>query len=334
MKLPSTAQKIRVGIEWICDLIFPRTLAHIRADRSRRVCRAYYAAGDYVFRPGEPATDFYVIEQGEAEILGSRNTGASADVVAILGPGDFFGEAALLDCRMRNNGVRARTEVEVVVLGRSVFTEISASLAPLRDAIAQAVKRRTNIWNKLHQVREILDTLPLKFLLEPLPDDPLHINSRIEHVIDRINHERLDFSCVVDERNCLVGVVTRSDLFRAIEVAAALPEGSELNITAKDIMLKDPITVTIKETAALAMMTMREHGLTTLPVIDNRSNREVKGYIRIENIMDCIVKRLILHEVHAPGETRVNRSRVTKATLEIDMREMVERLRKEEASPP
>lgn len=326
MKLPSLAQKIKVGMEWACDLIFPRTLAHLKADRSRRVCRAYYPAGDYIFRAGEPATDFYVVDQGEVEVLSSGNGDRGSEIVAILGPGDFFGEHALIDSSGRSTSVRARTDVEVVVLGRSVFTQVSAALAPLRDAIAQAVRRRTNIWKNLDEVREVLDTIPLKLLLEPLPDDPLAVDGRVNDAIDRINREHLDLCCVVDENKCLIGVVTRSDLFRAIEVAAALPPGSELNISVKDIMVRDPITVTIKDTAALALMTMREHGLKSLPVVDSHRTRVAKGYVRIENLMDCLMKRLLISEEDDKGRPTGKLGRVTKETMQINVEELLAKI--------
>lgn len=323
MKLPSLMQKIKVGIEWACDLVFPRTLAHLKADRSRRVCRAYYPAGDFIFRAGEPATDFYVIDQGEVEVLSSPDNNGSSEIVAVLGPGDFFGERALVDTGGRESSVRARTDVEVVVLGRNVFTQVSAALAPLRDAIAQAVKRRTNIWKNLTEMREVLDTIPLKHLLEPLPDDPLSVDCRLDDAIDRINRERLEFCCVVDECKRLIGIVTRSDLFRAIEVAAAADVGSELNLTVKDIMVRDPITVTIKDTAALALMTMREHGLKSLPVVDNHQTRIAKGYIRIENLMDCIVKRLLMVEQGEKGQPAKKIVKVTKETMQINIEEIL-----------
>lgn len=327
MKLPSFMQKIKVGIEWGCDLVFPRPLAHLKADRSRRICRAYYPAGDYIFRTGEPATDFYVLEHGEVEILGSPGDDGSAEIIAVLGPGDFFGERALIDSSERSSSVRARTEVEVVVLGRSVFTQISAALGPLRDAIAQAVRRRTNIWKHLNEVREVLDTIPLKHLLEPLPDDPLSSDCRLHDAIDRINRERLDLCCVVDDNKCLIGVVTRSDLFRAIEVAAALPAGSELNVGVQDIMVRDPITVTMKDTAALALMTMREHGLKSLPVVDSHKTRIARGYVRIENLMDCIVKRLLVSEKDEQGRPTGKVGRLTKETMQIDIGEVLEKIR-------
>jgi NADH dehydrogenase len=290
MKLPSLAMQIKVGLEWGFELLFPRTLAHLKANPSRRVGRAYYPAGDYVFRQGDPASDFYVIESGEVEILSDQNN-EKEEIIAVLGAGDFFGEAALLDSRARSASVRARTDLELTVLGRSVFSQISTSLLPLRDAMASAMKRRTNIWKNLHEVRDTIAEISLKEMLEPLPHEPITGSCKIADLLERLNKNRLDFCIVVNDEKELIGIVTRSDLFRAIEVAAA--NGSKMNVCVADIMVKEPITLSLAETTATALSTMREHGLKTLPVLGEGNTRIVKGYVRVENIMQALVKRII-----------------------------------------
>ncbi|MBX9693677.1 MAG: FAD-dependent oxidoreductase, partial [Cyanobacteria bacterium] len=153
MKLPSLSQRIKVAIEWSCELIFPRDLAYVKTDSSRSATREFYAPGDYVFRQGDPANFFYVIERGEVDILTFNEDKKSDEVVAVLGPGDFFGEAALVASRPRNASVRARDNLLVVGMGKGLFSEMSANLAPLRDAIANAVKRRRNIWKDIPEVQ-------------------------------------------------------------------------------------------------------------------------------------------------------------------------------------
>jgi NADH dehydrogenase len=124
LKLPSWSRRAKVEFDWVWDLLFARDLTHPKAQPTERISRAYYQPGDYIFRQGEPAMNFYAIERGEVEVLQTTDRTAPATLLNILGPGDFFGEMALLDDQPRSANIRARTAVEVLVMGRHVFTQI------------------------------------------------------------------------------------------------------------------------------------------------------------------------------------------------------------------
>ena len=64
-----------------------------------------YAPGDLMAEEGERGRTFFVIESGEAAVLVNGNE------VRRLGPGDSFGEMALIDKSARSATVRADTEV-------------------------------------------------------------------------------------------------------------------------------------------------------------------------------------------------------------------------------
>ena len=53
-----------------------------------------YARSAVIFSQGDPATDVFYIQQGSVKLSVLSRTGKEA-VVAILGPGDFFGEGCL-----------------------------------------------------------------------------------------------------------------------------------------------------------------------------------------------------------------------------------------------
>ena len=64
-----------------------------------------YAPGELIAEEGERGRTFFVIESGEATVLVHGNE------VRRLGPGDSFGEMALIDKSARSATVRADTEV-------------------------------------------------------------------------------------------------------------------------------------------------------------------------------------------------------------------------------
>jgi CRP-like cAMP-binding protein len=62
--------------------------------------------GDYVFKEGEPAREFYVVLDGEMEVLKKSRRGRETRV-AILGPNDCFGEMSIIDMQPRSATLRA-----------------------------------------------------------------------------------------------------------------------------------------------------------------------------------------------------------------------------------
>jgi len=85
-----------------------------------------------VFAQGDPADAVFYIERGQIKLTVISEQGKAA-VVAMLGPGDFFGEGCLAGQPVRMATASAMTEVSLVRIGRqamigllherSVFTE-------------------------------------------------------------------------------------------------------------------------------------------------------------------------------------------------------------------
>src|SRR6476659_3512876 len=117
-KLPTWARKFQVGFDWAWLLLFPRDLAHVRTNQTDRVTPAHYRAGDVIIEKGDPPTHFYVIKKGEVEVVRITEKDPNGEVVAVLGPGSFFGEKALLSNEPGVANVRARTPVDGLVIGK------------------------------------------------------------------------------------------------------------------------------------------------------------------------------------------------------------------------
>lgn len=64
------------------------------------------SSGDVLFREGDVAGDMYVVLDGEIEVL-KRSRQGSDSRVAMLGPGDWFGEMSIVDVQPRSATVRA-----------------------------------------------------------------------------------------------------------------------------------------------------------------------------------------------------------------------------------
>jgi CRP-like cAMP-binding protein len=74
-------------------------------------------AGTDIVRQGEEGDRFYIVEEGDAEVL------VDGFVVAVLGPGRCVGERALLRNVTRTATVRSRSPMHLLVLPREDFLD-------------------------------------------------------------------------------------------------------------------------------------------------------------------------------------------------------------------
>ncbi len=86
-------------------------------DNVWKLNRCAYAEGDIVIRQDEPATTVFLIIAGRCDVVRTTMSGQEKQL-AILGPGDVFGELALVPEGRRTAMVRALDAVEVAVLDR------------------------------------------------------------------------------------------------------------------------------------------------------------------------------------------------------------------------
>jgi CRP-like cAMP-binding protein len=75
-----------------------------------------FAAGQSVFKAGDPGEAMYIITEGEVDILDGSGT-----TLETAGPGSIFGELALVDDEPRSATVVAKTACRLVTVNRRRF---------------------------------------------------------------------------------------------------------------------------------------------------------------------------------------------------------------------
>lgn len=101
-----------------------------------RLGRAEVEAGHEVFRQGDVGDLFYVIADGQADVIRDGN------LIRTMGPGEAFGEIALLRKTTRTTTVRARTPLRLCTLdGRDFASAISGYPSSGREAETLVVQR-------------------------------------------------------------------------------------------------------------------------------------------------------------------------------------------------
>jgi CRP-like cAMP-binding protein len=84
--------------------------------------RHTFAAGDVIFREGEPSDSAYLVVSGVVEILTGHRS-PRPKTVAVLGKGEYFGEMGAIDDHPRSATAVARRDVECVSVGQGEFLE-------------------------------------------------------------------------------------------------------------------------------------------------------------------------------------------------------------------
>jgi Cyclic nucleotide-binding domain len=93
-----------------------------------QLSRVHLAAGDVVFRRGDPGDRFYVVGSGELTVEPEGRP------LVTIGRGDYFGEIALLRDVPRTATVTALTDVELLALESDVFIAAVTGHAPSAEA--------------------------------------------------------------------------------------------------------------------------------------------------------------------------------------------------------
>jgi CRP/FNR family transcriptional regulator, cyclic AMP receptor protein len=95
--------------------------------------------GEHLVGEGAPGYSLFVILEGTAAVMGGRH------LLASLGPGDFFGEVALLGENLRTATVMSTSPVRLVVMYGSDFhvfeRDFPEASELMRKAMAERLRR-------------------------------------------------------------------------------------------------------------------------------------------------------------------------------------------------
>jgi CRP/FNR family cyclic AMP-dependent transcriptional regulator len=107
---------------------------HVIADR----CEVRsIPAGTTLVRQGEPGDEFFVLLDGKADVL------HDGVLLAQLGPGQSFGELALLDPGPRAADVLVTGDATVAVLGKARFRLVLEAVPAVSEAMLASLARLT-----------------------------------------------------------------------------------------------------------------------------------------------------------------------------------------------
>lgn len=121
----------------------PEGAAALRASLTERAV----AKGEIIFQEGEPGDRLYVILEGKVKLGRSSNDGRES-LLAILGPGEMFGELSPFDPGPRTSTAAALTDAVILALSNEQLRPWLAGRPEVAAALLQALARRLRRTNE------------------------------------------------------------------------------------------------------------------------------------------------------------------------------------------
>ena len=106
----------------------------------------------------------------------------------------------------------------------------------------------------------------------------VHERTSIKDAILEITSKRLGATCVLNDNDILVGVITDGDLRRLLEKTLDIR-----NLTAADVMTRHPKTISKDFLASFALQQMETYNITSLPVVDE--NNKPEGILHLHDLV-------------------------------------------------
>jgi NADH dehydrogenase len=257
-KMPTMARRVQIAFDWAWQLIFPRDIVQLSRRETERLPREHFQPGEFVFRKGDMGDKFYLIERGKVGVY----LDDAGPAVATLGPGQFFGERALIRSEKRWASLRAEEPLDVLAIGRGPFQDLLANLAMFRSGMEDHVSRVESAWKFEQAFRDH------PRLSSILVRDAMHRSVRtLPRTLDfaaavaEIQRADGDSIIVVDDQQRLEGICTATDLQRAM--CELKPRTTPLS----DIMHRPVLTIAETKSLADAMLMFIRHPVKRLVVV-------------------------------------------------------------------
>jgi CRP-like cAMP-binding protein len=115
---------------------------------AERLDEVDFPSGSTVFREGDSGRQLFVVLDGEMEVLKRGRNQADARI-AILGPGDWFGEMSVIDVQARSATVRVVSPARLVSISATLLDDLyrhdTKSYLLLVLNIARELSRRLRV---------------------------------------------------------------------------------------------------------------------------------------------------------------------------------------------
>jgi CRP/FNR family cyclic AMP-dependent transcriptional regulator len=183
-----------------------------------------YPANSILINEGDQTDSLYVILEGEVKVYASDETGKEV-ILNILGPGEYFGELALVDDQPRSASVMTLKPTKVMIISKQNFKQCLAENSELAFNL---------IRNLTRQVRGLTDSVK---------------NLALMDVYGRVARTLLDLAAEKDGKQIIEQKLTHQDIANMVgasremvsRILKDLSRGGYITIDKKSITLNEKL---------------------------------------------------------------------------------------------
>lgn len=257
--VPGLERNLRIIIDWFLLIAFRNDIAVLAPASSEKLQKAYFKAGDTIYKQGDAASLAYVVDAGRLKIQQGKRK------VRELGPGDYFGEIlpthsnkrietveCLTDCELRQV---AQEDLKALIQSGWLMSKAIRNLSDYSAQVSapvQGMKRLTYI-SKLNAVMSSQEILELgrlasmnnrtidvtgvlisagEYFFQILEGEPETVNRLVEKISRDPRH--CDVTILSVENACEERLFTDWNM-----KTVALTESTDLMLQAVGIMLQN-----------------------------------------------------------------------------------------------
>jgi NADH dehydrogenase len=152
MKLPGFDRKLRVSTDWFLDLVLPPDIVQLKLDKGTSLSREHFEPHEIIFRQGDRGDRLYIVVDGEVEMV-KEGPGQHVQLLGRVGPGECFGEMALVNDNPRMATARSVTKVNLLSVDQQTFHALFAYHPPLRRVFQMLIEQRLSVASENRQAQ-------------------------------------------------------------------------------------------------------------------------------------------------------------------------------------
>ena len=158
-------------------------------------------SGQRIITEGDPGDAFFVIQQGRVQILRYQEAGRERQVIAELGPGEYFGEEALIGNTVRNASAEMISNGTLMVLSKEDFKKL------LEEPVVQYVtESELSHWSSLGKAFKFLDVrLPVEILPTERKNRLIITLADLRNHLTQLDHDFTYVLCPESGRRAVLG---------------------------------------------------------------------------------------------------------------------------------